>query len=320
MRSYRRSFFLPPRSMYSRAVVAASIAAARCVDRGFSVRTMGALRAMSASTSWAAGGLSSVGAGRGFAAGFLGAAAGVGAARGARGAGFDCGFFAAGGARGFAFAAGFAFADGFAAGGAAAGRLARDADMPGSVKLMTSLVPSSNFTVARVSSSVPDGARVVHAVGEAHGDARAGRRRRGRRRRAPRRAGRLRALRGPGGGSAASESLPSVAMGIAADFAARFAADLRARFAGFGAADGADAAALPVQLDGGRRATRAEALRDGGPLVRTELSDQCLQLGLLIWRPTPSLRRLRAGSFVSALGRHWPCRFGFGLSGLGLVG
>ena len=109
---------MPPLSMYSRAVVAASIAAARCVDRGFSVRTMGALRAMSASTSWAAGGLSSVGAGRGFfAAGFFsGAAAGVGAARGGRGAGFDCGFFAAGGARGFAFAAGFA-----AGGGAAAG-------------------------------------------------------------------------------------------------------------------------------------------------------------------------------------------------------
>jgi len=53
---------------------------------------------MSSSTSSAAGGSSSVGAGR-FAAGISGAAAGVGAARGGRGAGFDCGFFAAGGAR-----------------------------------------------------------------------------------------------------------------------------------------------------------------------------------------------------------------------------
>ena len=110
---------------------------------------MGALRATSASTSWAAGGLSSVGAGRGFfAAGFFsGAAAGVGAARGGRGAGFDCGFFAAGGARGFAFAAGFA------AGGAAAAGASRVMRMPDSVKSMSSLVPSSNFTVARVSSS-----------------------------------------------------------------------------------------------------------------------------------------------------------------------
>ena len=55
LRSYLRSPFLPPPSKYSRAVVAASMLAGRGRPRAFSVRAMGALRAMSASTSWLAG-------------------------------------------------------------------------------------------------------------------------------------------------------------------------------------------------------------------------------------------------------------------------